>query len=155
MNPPKNGTDWRSRANCAADFGNKYSIASGISALTGISKDNPFLSTAFGNDAASISDIATGRNRMGAAISEFFSNPGSKNVLSFAVRGVGAIPTGGVATVDLGVTGAGSYFVKAWNTPTIAGTVVGKTAGAALSTFTKYKAIYDFSIYGLGLASCW
>jgi hypothetical protein len=29
---------------------------------------------------------------------------------------------------------------------------VGKTAGAALGAFRKYKAIYDFSVYGLGLS---
>jgi hypothetical protein len=110
--PAKSGTnDWHKTAACAADFGNKYSIASGISALTGISSDNPFLSTAFGNDASSISDIVSGRNRLGATISEIFSNPGSNNVLSFAVRGVGAIPTGGAQTAELGVNSAGSYFV--------------------------------------------
>jgi hypothetical protein len=155
-NPPKNGTDdWRKVANCAADFGNKYSIASGISAVMGISADNRVLSTVFGNDASSISDIVSGRNRLGATISEIFSNPGSENVLSLAVRGVGAIPTGGAPTANLGVNGAGSYFVKAWNPPNVAGTVLGKTTGALLSTFTKYKAIYDFSVYGVGLASCW
>ncbi len=149
------GTRLRGVANCAANFGNKYSIAAGVSAVTGFSKNNAFISTAFGNDASSISDIVTGRNRLGATISEVLSNPGSKNALSFAVRAAGEIRTGGPATADLGMNSAGSYFVKAWKPATVAGTVLGKSLGAALNAFTKYKAIYDFSLYGVGFASCW
>ena len=91
---------------------------------------------------------------MGATISDIFSNLGSKNVASFVVRGIGAIPTGGAQTAD-SVLPAPGGLCEAWKTPAIAGTVVGQTAGAALSAFTKINAAYDFCVYGLGGLQCW
>ncbi|MGJ5820985.1 RHS repeat-associated core domain-containing protein, partial [Paludibaculum fermentans] len=146
--------DWKEKMNCAADFGEKHSIVAGMRELTGAKLDNPFLGTAFGNDAASISDIVTGRNRIGAAISEVFSNPSSRNVFASAARGVGAIPIRGSATAELGVNSAGSYFVRTWNQPSVASSIVGRTAGGILNTFSKAKALYDVSVYGVGLIAC-
>ncbi len=48
---------------CAADFGNKYSLAAGVAAILPIERGNPVVSILFGNDASTISDILTGRNR--------------------------------------------------------------------------------------------
>jgi hypothetical protein len=121
-----------------------------------VSADNPVVSTLLGNDASTLSsNIATGRDPLGSTISEVFSNPTSTNLAAHAVVWAGAIPTGGAATAELGVNGAGTYFVKAFSTPTVASTVVGRVAGAVLSKAVAAKAVYDFATYGIGLATCW
>lgn len=146
---------WKQTMNCAADFGTKYSIAAGVSAITGISSTNFVLNAVLGNDASTVSNFATGRSRLGSLLSGLISNPSSLNLASFAARGVGVIPIGPADIANLGVNGAGTDFVKSWSRPTIAGTIIGKTAGASLSAFTKIKAAYDFPLYGVGIALCW
>jgi hypothetical protein len=79
----------------------------------------------------------------------------STNLATHAVLWAGARPTGGAATAELGVNGAGTDFVKAFTRHTVAGTVLGKFACTALSEFVKVKTVYDFAIYGAGLVSCW
>lgn len=68
--------------------------------------------------------------------------------LGLYVRGGGRPPFPNLLAVS------GTYFVKAFNQPTVTGTLIGKMAGAILSTFTKVKAIYDFSAYAAGLVAC-
>jgi hypothetical protein len=64
--------------------------------------------------------------------------------LWWLVAALYAILTGGSASAELGVNGAGIYFVKAFSTPTVAGTVVGRVAGAVLSKAVTIKAALRF-----------
>ena len=139
--------------NCAADFGNNYSLAAGVSAVFPSQRENPVVNTLLGNDASTISDIVTGRNRVGGMISEVLSNPSRGNVVAGAVRAVGTVPTGPFRA-ELGVNGAGNFFALAFERPTLASSILGTAVGRGLNVFTVVKAVLDATTYGIGLARC-
>ena len=112
------------------------------------------VSTLLGNDVSSISDIFTGRDRLSAGISEFFSNPGSWNAVAFGTRVVGSLPSGGAPTATLGANSAGQFFVKAWNPAKVAGTAAFKGASKALAVFTVAKLVLDLSTFAVGTYLC-
>jgi RHS repeat-associated protein len=143
-------------AHCAADFGNNFSIAAGLDAITGggVSRNNFAVSALFGNDVSAISDIFTGRNPLSAGIGEFFSNPSPWNVVSLGTRAVGSLPSGGASTATLGENSAGQAFVRTWNPAKVAGTAAFKLGSKALAVYTLAKFAWDLGTFAVGTAVC-
>jgi hypothetical protein len=135
-----------SRARCAAEFGNKYSIASllGFQGFWGQS----FL----GNDISTTVSMFTGPNRAGAVTSFFTTNPTPINETAITAKLLGSVGVGRARAV-LGVNGAGNYFVKTFARTPLA-SLIPAGAKAVVGNAMLAKLGYDAATFGLGLLTC-
>ena len=159
-----NGTpDPASTMQCAAAFGQKYSLASGLQYLTGgrISQNNLFVSAFLGNDVSTLSNLLTGPNRLGNLASTGIANPTTANLAGQATKLVANAPNPfssalGTATFDAAGNVAG--FAAPTVAESLAASAFGRGAGKLLSTafaeFTAAKLIYDAGTYAIGAVVC-
>jgi len=148
---------------CAAAFGQQYSLASGLQYLSGgyISQNNLVVSAFLGNDVSTLSNVLTGPNRLGNLASAGIANPTTANLTAQATKLVGNAPNPfskslGTATFDA----AGN--VAEFASPTIAkslaetafGSGAGRLLGVAFAEFTAAKFLYDATTYSIGAVAC-
>ena len=140
---------------CAAEFGDQYSIASGVASVTGADPNGLLLSSVLGNDASTITHLFVGPNWGAAAKSCGISNPLPKNASAMGVlgRAIALVPTGAPKAV-LGQNSAGTYFVRAFKMPTVAESVAGKAIGGVLSKAIAAKTVYDLTVFRVGYIRC-
>lgn len=145
-------------ARCAAAFGDKYSLASGIQALgsaVGVNANNAVVNGLFGNDVSAFSNLLFGPNSGSAAVGLAVSNPTDYNAVAVGVKAVGMLPNPLAAQrIALGFTSNGAAYGAEIITPTVAESVLGKVAGGVFAEFTIGKLVYDAATYGAGLISC-
>lgn len=143
-------------ARCAAAFGDKYSLASGVQALgnlVGVNANNGVVVNGLlGNDVSTLSNLAFGSNPGAAARGVAISNPSDYNAVSLGVRML-ANPLA-ATTVTLGYTANGAAYGAEVVTPTIAQSVLGASVGSLLSSFTVGKLALDAATYTAGLFVC-
>ena len=144
---------------CAAEFADKNSLANKLNVK------NSVLSGILSNDAATVSDLMTGRTR-GNAGSLPFSNPTDLNGVALTLKGIGAVPnplgkpvvTGAYAGIVVVTTNSSRLSIVfqgvTTRLPTLAESAFGKLAGKALGILTALKVPYDAGSYLIGLTKC-
>ena len=134
---------------CAAALSSRYSLAS----YFGLRPDNYLGQSVFGNDAATVSNMLTGTNRMSNVGSAAISNPTPANMISGAIYSVGKL---GWATnrLDIAVNGAGQAFARGPVVVDLAATTAGSIGSGLLTAWTAGKAIADVGIYVGALYVC-
>ncbi|HET6841442.1 MAG TPA: RHS repeat-associated core domain-containing protein [Candidatus Angelobacter sp.] len=145
-------------AQCAAAFGDKYSLASAVKALgnaVGVNANNAVVNGFLGNDVSTFSNLLFGPNSGSAAGGLLVSNPTNYNLAAVGVKAVGALPNPLAAQkVVLGFTSNGAAYGSKLVNPTIAESILGKAAGGLFAEFTAAKLALDAATYAAGLLNC-